>query len=187
MFFFLNRMARLAFFGLLIGAGVLAWLHRARFQPIVDLVDIGIHYPADRKKIIAEVTGDVTKVTAGDSFEIKGAPALTSVRLAGLEIPDPRKAKDNFTRSLISQSKTNLGHLILSNQVTIKVLHTNQFRVGAGIVLLNGTNINAQVVRSGLGWVNSTYAEGLPTRERKILERAEQQAVNERKGMWGKN
>ena len=66
MFLFLNRMVRLAFLGLLIGAGVLVLLHRARFQPLVDLVDIGIHYPADRKKIIAEVTGDVTKVTAGD-------------------------------------------------------------------------------------------------------------------------
>ena len=109
------------------------------------------------------------------------------MRLAGIETPDPRKAKDNFTRSLISQSKTNLGQLILSNQVTIKILHTNQFRVGAGIVLLNGTNINAELVRGGLAWVNSTYAEGLPTRERKILERAEKQAVNERRGMWGKN
>jgi endonuclease YncB( thermonuclease family) len=186
MFHFLHKAVLLAGYGLLATLCMVAYMQRARFQPLIDLVEIGIHYPADRKKVIAEITGEVTKVNDGDSFQIKGPPAMVSVRLAGLEAPNLRKAKDAFNKSLAGQSKTNLSQLILSNQVTVKILHTNQFRAGAGIVFLHGTNINAEVVRQGLARMNSTYAEGLPTRDRKVLERAEQQAMNQRLGIWEK-
>ena len=184
MFLILHRLCLILLYGALVAVGVYVFQQREWFVPVIDHLEVWRNHSADQKKVIQEATGEVSKVIDGNTVQIKGVPGLVYVRLAGIDAPNLRHLNHGREFALGGESRTNLSELVLSNEVHLKILQTNQFGYASAIIFRDGTNINARVVELGMARVNSKLLAGLPTRERKSVQRAEENARQQRAGMW---
>ena len=186
MFLFLHRLCVIVLYGTLVAVGVYLFQQREWFVPVIDQLEIWRNRSEDQKKVIGEVNAEVTKVIDGSTVQIKGVPGLPYVRLAGLEAPSLRSLNNHHEHALAGESRTNLSELVLSNEVHLQSLHTNHFGYASAVVFRGDTNINARVVESGMARVNAKLLAGLPTRERKAMQRAEERAREKHIGVWRK-
>src|SRR5262245_7613852 len=186
MFHLLHRLVQVLFYSALVATGVYVFQQREWFEPVIDQLEIWRNRSEDQKKVIQEIGAEVTKVIDGNTLQIKGVPGLPYVRLAGIDAPSLRNMnhKTEYFQGL--ESKTNLSELVLSNTVQIRILHTNQFGYASAVVFTESTNVNARVVELGMARLNPKLVAGLPTRERKAVQRAEEKARQRQAGLWRK-
>jgi endonuclease YncB( thermonuclease family) len=156
-------------------AGIL-YQHRSLFFPLVDLVDALRAGEGLEQKKTGELSGEVTRILDGDMFVLRDEHNRTyTIRLTGVDAPDyPGTNRSELHRAL--ESKTNLRHLILSNQVRVELTYTNDSRGALGLVYLGDTNINVLAVEAGIARAAREQMNGLPLKDRYALIRAERKA-----------
>ena len=99
-----------------------------------------------------------------------------------MDIPQQWNVRDKRQRELKQETKSCLSGLILSNQVKVDLISTNETHGGLGIVYLNNTNINLRLVELGLARINREYLKTLPVKEQYTFLHAEKKA--EERGTW---
>ncbi len=132
--------------------------------------------PADNKSVDADskqvITGEVTKVADGDTFTLKTEDGLpVKVRLYAIDAPE--KGQDFGTKA-----RQHLNELCYKKTVKIVIEDIDQYDRTLGVAYINGLNINEEMVRQGLAWYYSYYANA------PRIDSLEQVARKEKLNIW---
>lgn len=125
----------------------------------------------------------VTGVTDGDTIHVVDDDK-NRIKIRFLGIDSPEKRRQPYGKA----AKQYLSDLIYRKTVDIRFDDNNKKdRYGRtlGFVLLDGENINLEMVRAGYAWVFRRYDKNIPASERDAFYDAEKQAREAGRGLWG--
>ena len=130
-------------------------------------------------------TYEVVKVVDGDTIQVKIEDKKQSVRLIGVDAPesvDPRRPVQCFG----DKASQYLKEILLHKQVILESDPTQgdsdkYKRLLRYVILEDGTNINKQILEQGYG---HQYTYNKPYKYRDEFVEAEQQARDNKRGLW---
>ena len=124
------------------------------------------------------LTGRVVGIADGDTVTLLDANRQQhKIRLAGIDAPE--KAQPFGARS-----KQNLSALVFDKQVAVEWNKQDRYGRTVGIVMVNGIDANLAQIKAGMAWWYRDYAKEQSAADRRLYERAEQQAQAQRLGLW---
>jgi endonuclease YncB( thermonuclease family) len=124
----------------------------------------------------------VVRVYDGDSITAKTGEKKIKVRLVGIDAPEKSRKKHELGQPFSQKATEYLASLVLNKTITIKEYGTDRYGRILGLVFINGTNVNLEMVKTGLAEVyRGRHAKGF---DPKIYQDAEAEAVKEKRGMW---
>lgn len=187
MFKFLHRVWVTIYWAFWAAVAFYLYTQRAAFQPALDFAELYWNRTPNAPAQFPVLTGVVTRVYAGDGFQIRDASAtLYNFGLAGVAAPRTNLTSTAAERALVAAAVTNLASLVVTQRVTIDVTLANpQTSTGLGLVHARGTNVNERVLAQGYGTLKREQIRALPLEEQYRLVRAERAARNRRLGVWG--
>ena len=186
LFWKLHRAVQACFWLLwLLVAGFL-YTQRALFVPAVDLAELWWNQPRDQRGELGQLSGRVTKVYDGDSFQLRDDKGLLyNYGLAGVTVPKPGAKASRLERAAAGEALTNLTRVLVGEKVDLVVTLANpQNRTGLGLAQVGGTNLNAWVLTEGWGRLNRDQIRALPLVEQFGLVSAERAARRRGAGVW---
>ena len=126
----------------------------------------------------AELHGYVVSVPDGDSIVVLDERRRQHrVRLAGIDAPEKGQRYSN-------RSRDNLNALLRLKHVLVVWHKRDSYDRLVGVVYLEGRDINLAQVQTGYAWWYRGYAGEQSYDERRLYERAESAARQERRGLW---
>lgn len=121
------------------------------------------------------LSGTVVSVMDGDTLGIRTPQKkFIKVRLYGIDAPEHRQAYGNKAKKALSQ-------LVFRKNVSIMQKDIDKYGRLVGIVLINGKNINAQMVQLGYAWVYRWFCK---EPEKNQWLKLEKEAKDKRRGLW---
>jgi endonuclease YncB( thermonuclease family) len=124
----------------------------------------------------ATLTGKVIEINDGDEITIFNMNRPVRIRLIGIDAPEKDQAFGEI-------AKQHLADLVMDKFVFVEYtgigLHTDLI----GRVLLNGADINAQMIRDGAAWYAPQLSH-LTDTDKEIYSKSEEAARNEKRGLW---
>lgn len=123
----------------------------------------------------------IVKIFDGDTIQVKGFGLKFTIRLVGIDTPEfGKRGQKNQPYSL--QAKQKLTHLIQKKTISLKQYGIGGFNRVLAEIFVDETNINLEMVRSGLAEVyRRKRPHGFDTAP---YFQAEKQAKQSLKGMW---
>ncbi|CAG0971878.1 Thermonuclease [Geobacteraceae bacterium] len=138
---------------------------------------------AGRDRADAVVAGGrVTRVWDGDTVVIAppGRGKSYTCRLYGIDAPEtPKKGVPGQPYCVASAAE--LRKLVLSRDVAVELTGEQSHGRQVGIILLNGVDLNREMVRRGYAWA---YVRHLRRPHASAYLGAEQEARQARRGLW---
>lgn len=121
---------------------------------------------------ITEYKGTVVKVIDGDTIDILEGRTKRRVRLYGIDAPEKGQPYNDKAREYLA--------LLVAGK-KVKVISKNKDRYGrivGNIYLLDGTHVNATLLKAGYAWHFKRYAK------EESFAQFEQQARKAKAGLW---
>ena len=128
--------------------------------------------------LAAQLQGRVVGVSDGDTITL-----LTSehrqfkIRLSGIDAPEKKQAFGAF-------AKESLSRQVFGRPVIVEWTKTDRYGRIVGKIEIGGVDVNLEQVREGSAWVYTQYLKELPEADRKLYLDAEQEAKDEKRGLW---
>lgn len=165
-------MKRMTFLLLLNFLGAPKWINRLVLALAITL-GLGLS-----QSWAQQLTGRVVRIADGDTLTVLDASNTQHrVRLKGIDAPESGQAFG-------SVSKQALSSLIGSGPVTVRVDDKDQYGRILGVVMVNGQDINAEMIRRGMAWHYKRYEADQPITERLLYAKAEWMARANGEGLW---
>lgn len=121
----------------------------------------------------AEFSGRVVAVTDGDTIGVLVANEEYKIRLHGIDTPE--RKQDFGTRA-----KQFTSDLVFGKEVRVEVKYRDRYGREVGVVyLVDGRNLNHELVKAGMAWWYEEYAPNDET-----LEQLQTEARKNRRGLW---
>jgi endonuclease YncB( thermonuclease family) len=118
------------------------------------------------------IEGKVVHISDGDTLKILTASnQQIKIRLAGIDTPEKAQPLGN-------KAKKTLASLTFQKQATVDVETIDRYGRTVGTVIINGLDVNAELVRQGMAWVYRKYTND------KKLYRLEAEAKLAKRGLW---
>ncbi len=118
-----------------------------------------------------EFTGKVTRITDGDSIRVQRDGKDVTVQLNGIDAPEP---KQEFGPDATAFLKSRL----LDKTVRVVVKGQDSYDRTLGQVFLDKTDMNAEMVKSGMAWAYVRYSKDYADQEKSAREA--------KSGLWAK-
>jgi endonuclease YncB( thermonuclease family) len=116
--------------------------------------------------------GKVVHIADGDTLTIlTESKQQVKIRLAGIDTPEKAQPFGN-------KAKQALAALTFQKQALIEVETKDQYGRTVGTVIVNGSDVNAELVRQGMAWVYRKY-----TNDQKLYK-LEAEAKQAKRGLW---
>lgn len=120
----------------------------------------------------ATLQGKVVHIADGDTLTILvNGNKQIKIRLAGIDTPEEAQPFGN-------KAKQTLAALTFLKQVLVEVETKDRYGRSVGVVIVNGLDANAELVRQGKAWVYRKYASD------QRLYALEAEAKQARRGLW---
>lgn len=113
----------------------------------------------------------VLRVKDGDTLVVTSAGREVVVQLADADAPELRQPRGR-------EASTVLASLVAGRDVTLQLVDIDVYGRMVAYVLVDGGNVNAEMVRRGLAWVPRRYDPPL------ALVQLEYEAQAARRGVW---
>lgn len=124
------------------------------------------------------LTGRVVAIADGDTLTALDEHKVQhKIRLAGIDAPEKRQAYGQ-------RSRQSLADLVFNRVVQIELGKKDRYGRGVGKVMLDGQDINLELLRLGLAWHYKAYEREQSVQDRALYAHAEQQARAGRLGLW---
>lgn len=124
----------------------------------------------------------VSRVVDGDTLIVKKGATQLTIRLVGIDAPETSKKKHEPGQPYSQQSTKHLAKLALNVPADVKSYGADRYGRILGEVLVDGKNVNLEMVKAGLSEVyRGTPAEG---QDIGPYWEAEQEARRNSRGMW---
>jgi micrococcal nuclease len=126
---------------------------------------------------------EVYRVVDGDTFVVKHGSVKLTIRMVGIDAPEASTSKHRAGQPFSRQSTQHLSSLILDKNVDVKSYGADRNgRTLGEVFLLNGKNVNLEMVQAGLAEVyRGKPAAGLDVGP---YWNAEKEAKAAKRGMW---
>jgi micrococcal nuclease len=122
---------------------------------------------------LADFSGPVVSVLDGDTIEVLYNKRSERIRLSGIDCPEKGQAFGKRAKQAASA-------LVFGKQVMLQIHGTDKYgRTLADVLLMDGRNINRELVKAGWCWWYQKYAP-----KDTELERLEKAARNAKLGLW---
>lgn len=144
------------------------WLHFA-----VLAISVVICQPARA----ASLNGKVIEINDGDELTIFNLNRPVRVKLLGVDAPE----KD---QPFGAAARQHLSDLVFNKNVLVEYSGIGQHNSLIGRVLLNDSDIGAQMIRDGAAWFDPSYKSQLADTQREIYYQSELAARSEKRGLW---
>src|SRR5215216_6700207 len=125
----------------------------------------------------ASLLGKVIEVNSGDVLTVFNLNRPVRVKLLGVDAPEMNQAFGDV-------AKKHLADLVLDKSVSVEYSGIAADSSLTGRVLLNNTDIGAQMIRDGVAWFDTNNVNRLSVTDRDVYQQSEQAARNERRGLW---
>jgi micrococcal nuclease len=125
----------------------------------------------------ASLSGKVIEVNSGDVITVFNLNRPVRVKLLGVDAPEMDQAFGDVARK-------HLSDLVYDKSVSVEYSGISADHSVAGRVLLNSTDVAAQMIRDGVAWVDPSSVSRLSATDREVYQQSEQAARNERRGLW---
>ncbi len=127
------------------------------------------------------LTGKVVKITDGDTLYVLDANYQQhKVRLAGIDAPERKQAYGLASRK-------HLLSVVAGKQVTVEYQKRDRYGRIVGKVLLDGIDVYLEQVKAGFAWHYKKYQHEQSLEDQRLYADAENQAREERLGLWREN
>lgn len=113
----------------------------------------------------------VVRVKDGDSLVVASAGREVDVRLAGIDAPELRQARG-------MEARMALEAMVAGRDVELQLVGGDAYRRIVAHILVDGLDVNAEMVRRGLAWVPRQYSPA------PALVRHEYEAQAAGRGVW---
>ncbi len=143
-------------------------------------------YSARTQEIVA-TEGYVVgrRVLDGDTIELETGEKVRLIGVDTSETRDPRKSVEYFgpeatafTKSMVEGKRVRLE----MDQANAHLGHTDKYlRILAYVILEDGTFLNAEIIKEGFGLADTQY----PFIYEKEFRLLEEEAINQKRGLWG--
>src|SRR5215470_16277408 len=121
----------------------------------------------------ADFTGSVVSILDGDTIEVLHNNRAERIRLNGIDCPEKGQAYGKRAKQAASE-------LVFGKEVTLQTYGLDKYgRTIADVLLLDGTNVNHELVKDGWCWWYRKYAQ-----EDTALESLEEEASQAKRGLW---
>ncbi len=121
------------------------------------------------------VTGKVVKVADGDTITIlDSSKRQHKIRLYGIDTPEKSQAYGK-------KAKQFTANLVAGKAVEVKVYDTDRYGRSVGVVFVDGTNVNREIIKNGFAWQYQRYCKKSFCDDWLKLER---QARSNGVGLW---
>lgn len=128
--------------------------------------------------LAAQLQGRVVGVSDGDTITLlTGGQRQFRIRLSGIDAPEKKQAFGAF-------AKASLSRQVFGRPVVVEWTKTDRYGRIIGKIEIDGTDVNLEQVREGSAWVYTQYLKELPEADRKRYLDAQQEARDERRGLW---
>jgi micrococcal nuclease len=126
---------------------------------------------------------EVYRVVDGDTFVVKHGSVKLTIRMVGIDAPEASTSKHRAGQPFSRQFTQHLSSLILNKNVDVKSYGADRNgRTLGEVFLLNGKNVNLEMVQAGLAEVyRGKPAAGLDVGP---YWNAEKEAKAAKRGMW---
>lgn len=121
--------------------------------------------------VIKEFSGKVIGITDGDTIKVLVNKATVKVRLEGIDSPESGQA---FGR----KAKEALAESVAGRIVTVRKTGTDRYQRTLGVILVNGVDVNAKLVKDGWAWHYKKYSSD------ENLAKLEDAARAAKRGLW---
>lgn len=118
-----------------------------------------------------ELTGKVVAIADGDTLTVLVDKVGVKIRLDGIDAPE--RAQPFGTRS-----REKLSELVFGKTVRVVTKGSDRYGRTIGVVFIDGENVNAKMIESGLAWHYKRYSTDAE------LDRLERDARREKRGLW---
>jgi endonuclease YncB( thermonuclease family) len=122
------------------------------------------------------LTGRVIEINDGDEITILNLNRPVRIKLIGIDAPE----KDQAFGAI---AKQHLSDLVSDKVVSVEYSGIGQHSILIGLVLLNQTDISAQMIRDGAAWFDPNTSH-LSNTQREVYFQSEQAARKEKRGLW---
>lgn len=118
-----------------------------------------------------DIQGVVVKINDGDSVTMLLKKSQLKIRLNGIDAPEIGQAYWKKSREFLSNAITN-------KTITARVFGVDRYGRLLADILVNGRNINSELVANGLAWHYKAYSSNPE------LAKLEEEARKKRIGLW---
>jgi len=124
----------------------------------------------------------VSRVTDGDTIQIRDGTAEKTIRLVGIDAPELSHKKREPSQTYAQAATKYLAGLVLNKTVEIKEYGHDRYGRTLAVVLLGGKNVNLEMVKAGYAEVyRGNPAPGFDSTP---YWRAEEEARAAKRQMW---
>lgn len=121
--------------------------------------------------------GKVIEVNSGDVITISNLNRPVRVKLMGVDAPEMNQLFGDV-------AKKHLSDLVFEKSVLVEYAGIASDSSLTGRVLLNDSDIGAQMIRDGAAWFEPNTGNRLNPTNREVYEQSELAARNEKRGLW---
>jgi endonuclease YncB( thermonuclease family) len=125
----------------------------------------------------ATIFGRVIEVNSGDVITIYNLNRPVRIRILGIDAPEMNQAFGEVARK-------HLSDLVYDKSVLVDYSGIASDSSLTGRVLLNNSDIGAQMIRDGAAWVDPSNQDRLSSTDREVYQLSQQAARSERRGLW---
>jgi micrococcal nuclease len=121
--------------------------------------------------------GRVIEVNDGDVITVFNLNRPVRIKLLAVDAPEAGQAFADVARK-------HLSDLVYDKSVVVEYWGIAADGSLVGRVMLNSTDIGAQMIRDGAAWFDASNQGRLSVADREVYQQSEQAARNERRGLW---
>ena len=154
------------------GGDLMRWLMKRTWGSMVLLLLLGCtREPTVVEEDADSRTGEIVGVYDGDTCTLLVGQEKYKIRLEGIDTPEMGQA---FGK----RAKQALASYIFGKQVTARFSGQDRYQRYLGTILLDGQNVNLQMVKDGCAWHYKQYSSDA------ALAQAESAARSAGRGLW---
>src|SRR6185369_16218457 len=133
---------------------------------VLLLVMLILPFTAHAKDPIRNIEGMVTKVSDGDTIHVTDSLGTkVKVRLYGIDAPETEKGNKKTGRiskpgqPYGEEAYRALADKVMEKRVRLEVMDIDRYRRAVAVVLVDGRNINREMVAEGWAWAYRQYLD----------------------------
>ena len=124
------------------------------------------------------LTGRIVGISDGDTVTLlDGNQRQYKIRLTGIDAPEKKMPFGQ-------RSKEHLSDLVFSKDVQVETEKLDRYGRTLGKILLDRNDINLAMINAGLAWHYKKYQKEQSRSDRLLYAHAEEQARQQRIGLW---
>lgn len=141
---------------------------------LITILLLSLCLPAHAENVLR---GIVSSVRDGDTVTVGIGVERIRVRLAGIDAPELKQPYGKEARDFLASR-------VLNKSIVVSWRKKDKYRRTVGMLLLDGRDVNLELIRAGLAWHYTKYAPEQIDSARMLYSATERQAHEKRAGLW---